>query len=163
MKRAIILLLAIAAIAATSCSRWRIPDSDNKYLSVLKRDGNLVKTKTRLASDLRVEAANQDSVVSSVSNGKATVTTIVLKGVTIPAKTKGKIVEEEDSFYFVVNDKDLRKKVGRIPLNIEKDGIFIRTSKNVMVGTRLAVDSNSPGFELRIKEDEKTISIAANN
>jgi len=162
MKRAIILLLAIAAIA-TSCSRWRIPDSENKYLSVLKRDGNLVKTKARLASDLRVEAAKQDSVISTVSNGKATVTFVILKGVTIPAKTKGKIVEEEGSFYFVVNDKDLRKKVGRIPLNAEKDGIFIRTSKNVMVGTKLAVDSNSPGFELRIKEDEKTISIAANN
>lgn len=161
MKRTILLLLAIATIA-TSCSRWRIPDSENKYLSVLKRDGNLIKTKTRLSSDLRVEAAKQDSVISTVENGKAIVTTVILKGVTIPAKTKGKIVEEEGSFYFVVNDKDLRKKVGRIPLNVEKDAIYIRTQKNVMVGTRLAVDNNSPGFELRIKEDEKTVSIAAN-
>jgi len=161
MKRTILLLLAIATIA-TSCSRWRIPDSDNKYLSVLKRDGNLVKTKTRLSSDLRVEAAKQDSVISTVENGKAIVTTIILKGVTIPAKTRGSIVEEEGSFYFVVKDKDLRKKVGRIPLNVEKDAIYIRTQKNVMVGTRLAVDNNSPGFELRIKEDEKTVSIAGN-
>jgi hypothetical protein len=32
-----------------------------------------------------------------------------------------------------------------------------------IVGTRLVVDNNNPGFELRIKEDEKTESIKANN
>lgn len=163
MKKAIIILLLAIAAASSSCNRWRIPDSENKYLSVLKRDGNLVKTKARIATDLRVEAAKQDSLMSTVSNGKATVTTVILKGVTVPAKTKGKIVEEEGSFYFVVNDKDLRKKIGRIPINVEKDAIFIRTQKNVMVGTKLAVDSNGPGFELRIKDAEKTVSISASN
>lgn len=161
MKKAIILLFLAVASATSSCSRWKIPDSQNKYLSVLKRDGNLVKTKARIASDLRVEAAKQDSLVSTVSNGKATMTTVVLKGVTVPAKTKGMIVEEEGIFYFVVKDKDLLKKIGRIPLNVEKDAIFIRTVKNVMVGTKLAIDSNGPGFELRIKDREKTVSISA--
>jgi hypothetical protein len=32
-----------------------------------------------------------------------------------------------------------------------------------IVGTRLVVDTNDPGFELRIKEDEKTESIKETN
>ncbi len=162
MKKAIILLLAIAA-AASSCNRWKIPDSENKYLSVLKRDGNLVKTKTRLYTDLRVDAAKQDSMVSAVYNGKAKVTKVILEGVTVPAKTKGRIVEEEGNFYFVVKDKDLREKIGRIPIDVNNDRIFIRTRGKVMVGTKLAIDSNGPGFELRIKDSEKKISISGGN
>lgn len=158
-----ILIVAIAIISLTSCSRWRIPDMENKYLIVLKRDGNLMKTKTRLASDIRVDAAVQDTMTSKVENGKATITTTTLIGVTIPAKTKGSIVEEDGNFYFVFKEKEYRKKVGRLPLNLERGFIYIRTSKMNMVGTRLVVDNNNPGFELRIKEDEKTESIKATN
>ena len=122
-----ILLLAILALSFTSCQGWKIPSSENKYLTVLKRDGNLVKTKVRLASGIRVDAVTQDTMTSVVADGKATITTTVLIGVTVPAKTKGKIVEEEEGvYYFVFNN-------------------------------------NAPGFELRIKEDEKTESIKATN
>jgi hypothetical protein len=158
-----IIIVAIAIISLTSCSRWRIPDMENKYLIVLKRDGNLLKTKTRLASDIRVDAAVQDTMTSKVENGKATITTTTLIGVTIPAKTKGSIVEEDGNFYFVFKEKEYRKKVGRLPLNLDRGFIYIRTSKMNIVGTRLVVDNNNPGFELRIKEDEKTESIKANN
>lgn len=158
-----ILIVAIAIISLTSCSRWRIPDMENKYLIVLKRDGNLIKTKTRLASEIRVDAAVQDTMTSKVENGKATITTTTLIGVTIPAKTKGSIVEEDGNFYFVFKEKEYRKKVGRLPLNLERGFIFIRTVKMNMVGTRLVVDNNNPGFELRIKEEEKTESIKATN
>jgi hypothetical protein len=162
-----IIIVAIAIISLTSCSRWRIPDMENKYLIVLKRDGNLLKTKTRLASDIRVDAAVQDTMTSKVENGKATITTTTLIGVTIPAKTKGSIVEEDGNFYFVFKDKKYRKKVGRLPLNFERGfiyiRIYIRTSKMNIVGTKLVVDNNNPGFELRIKEDEKTESIKATN
>lgn len=158
-----ILIVAIAIISLTSCSRWRIPDMENKYLIVLKRDGNLMKTKTRLASDIRVDAAVQDTMTSKVENGKATITTTTLIGVTIPAKTKGSIVEEDGNFYFVFKEKEYRKKVGRLPLNLDRGFIYIRTSKMNIVGTRLVVDNNNPGFELRIKEDEKTESIKATN
>lgn len=158
-----ILLLAVLALSFTSCSRWKIPSSENKYLTVLKRDGNLTKTKVRLASEIRVDAAVQDTMTSTVSDGKATITTTVLEGVTIPAKTKGKIVEEEGSYYFVFNEKEYRKKVGRLPINVEKNTIFIRTVNKNILGTRLVVDNNGPGFELRIKEDEKTESIKATN
>jgi hypothetical protein len=157
-----ILALVILLTTFTSCKRWQLPDAENKYLSVLKRDGNLVKTKVRLASEIRVDAANQDTLTSTVSNGKATITRTVLEGVTIPAKTKGKIVEEDSVYYFVFNDKEYRRKVGKLPINVEKNTIFIRTVKNKIVGTRLVVDNNGPGFELRIKEDEKTESIKAN-
>jgi hypothetical protein len=158
-----IILLAVALVTFSSCSRWMIPDSANKYLTVLKRDGNLTKTKVRLAEDLRVDAAVQDTMTSKVSNGKAIITTTTLIGVTIDSKTKGKIVEENGSYYFVFNDKDLRKKVGRLPLNVENETIYIRTNGHIMVGTRLKVDSNSPGFELRIKEAENEESIKATN
>lgn len=158
-----ILIVAIAIISLTSCSRWRIPDMENKYLIVLKRDGNLMKTKTRLASDIRVDAAVQDTMTSKVENGKATITTTTLIGVTIPAKTKGSIVEEDGNFYFVFKEKEYRKKVGRLPLSLDRGFIYIRTSKMNIVGTRLVVDNNNPGFELRIKEDEKTESIKATN
>ena len=158
-----IIIVAIAIISLTSCSRWRIPDMENKYLIVLKRDGNLLKTKTRLASDIRVDAAVQDTMTSKVENGKATITTTTLIGVTIPAKTKGSIVEEDGNFYFVFKEKEYRKKVGRLPLNLDRGFIYIRTSKMNIVGTRLVVDNNNPGFELRIKEDEKTESIKATN
>ena len=77
----------------------------------MKRDGNLTKTKVRLASEIRVDAAVQDTMTSTVSDGKATITTIVLEGVTIPSKTKGKIVEEDGAYYFVFNEKEYRKKV----------------------------------------------------
>ena len=136
---------------------------ENKYLIVLKRDGNLMKTKTRLASDIRVDAAVQDTMTSKVENGKATITTTTLIGVTIPAKTKGSIVEEDGNFYFVFKEKEYRKKVGRLPLSLDRGFIYIRTSKMNIVGTRLVVDNNNPGFELRIKEDEKTESIKATN
>lgn len=158
-----ILLLAILALTFTSCNRWKIATSENKYLIVLKRDGNLTKTKVRLASEIRVDAAVQDTMTSSVSDGKATITTTTLIGVTIPAKTKGKIIEEEGVYYFIFNSKEYRKKVGKLPINVEKSTIFIRTIKNNIVGTRLVVDNNAPGFELRIKEDEKTESIKATN
>lgn len=160
MKTIIILLLS--TLLLSSCNRWRIPDSENKYLIVLKRDGNLIKTKIRTATDLRVDAAVQDTMTSNVSNGKATITITTRIGVTIPAKTKGNIIEEDGNFYFIFKDKEYRKKVGRIPLNIEKGSIYIRTTKLKMVGTQLVVDNNDPGFELRIKEDEKTESIKAN-
>jgi len=158
-----ILLLTILALTFTSCNRWKIATSENKYLIVLKRDGNLTKTKVRLASEIRVDAAVQDTMTSSVSDGKATITTTTLIGVTIPAKTKGKIIEEEGVYYFIFNSKEYRKKVGKLPINVEKSTIFIRTIKNNIVGTRLVVDNNAPGFELRIKEDEKTESIKATN
>ena len=122
-----ILALVILLTTFTSCKRWQLPDAENKYLSVLKRDGNLVKTKVRLASEIRVDAANQDTLTSTVSNGKATITRTVLEGVTIPAKTKGKIVEEDSVYYFVFNDKEYRRKVGKLPINVEKNTIFIRT------------------------------------
>ena len=102
-------------------------------------------------------------MISAVYNGKAEMTKVILEGVTVPAKTKGKIVEEEGHFYFVVNDKGLRDKIGRIPIDVDNDGIFIRTRGKVMVGTKFAIDSNGPGFELRIKDVEKTISISAGN
>jgi hypothetical protein len=158
-----ILIIVITIISLTSCSRWRIPDMENKYLIVLKRDGNLVKTKVRVSNDFRVEAATQDTMTSRVESGKATITTTTLKGVTIPSKTKGSIVEEDGNFYFVFKEKEYQKKVGRIPLNVDKGNIYIRTYKSKMVGTRLVVDTNDPGFELRIKEDEKTESIKATN
>ena len=158
-----ILLLAILALSFTSCNRWKIASSENKYLIVLKRDGNLTKTKVRLATEIRVDAAVQDTMTSTVSDGKATITTTTLIGITIPAKTKGKIVEEEGVYYFIFNKKEYRKKVGKLPINVEKSTIFIRTIKNNIVGTRLIVDNNAPGFELRIKEDEKTESIKATN
>ena len=158
-----ILLLAILALSFTSCNRWKIASSENKYLTVLKRDGNLTKTKVRLATEIRVDAAVQDTMTSTVSDGKATITTTTLIGITIPSKTKGKIVEEEGVYYFVFNKKEYRKKVGRLPINVEKSTIFIRTVKQNIVGTRLIVDNNAPGFELRIKEDEKTESIKATN
>jgi hypothetical protein len=158
-----ILLLAILALSFTSCNRWKIASSENKYLTVLKRDGNLTKTKVRLATEIRVDAAVQDTMTSTVSDGKATITTTTLIGITIPSKTKGKILEEEGVFYFVFNKKEYRKKVGRLPINVEKSTIFIRTVKQNIVGTRLVVDNNAPGFELRIKEDEKTESIKATN
>ena len=157
-----ILALVILLTTFTSCKRWQLPDAENKYLPVLKRDGNLVKTKVRLASEIRVDAANQDTLTSTVSNGKATITRTVLEGVTIPAKTKGKIIEEDSVYYFVFNDKEYRRKVGKLPINVEKNTIFIRTVNKKIVGTRLVVDNNGPGFELRIKEDEKTESIKAN-
>ena len=159
--RAILTLLTLAALA--SCHRWRIPDSDNKYLTVLKRDGNLVKTKARLASELRVDAAEPDTMTSRVTSGKATITTTTRKGVTMPPKTKGAIVEDEGTYYFVPKDRDLRRKAGRIPINVESHKIYIRTVKGRMVGTHFVVDTNDPGFELRIKEDEKTESIKATN
>jgi hypothetical protein len=170
-----ILIIVITIISLTSCSRWRIPDMENKYLIVLKRDGNLVKTKVRVSNDFRVEAATQDTMTSRVESGKATITTTTLKGVTIPAKTKGNIVEEDGNFYFVFKEKEYQK-VGRIPLNVNKGNISIKVEKILriddkshqkyklkMVGTRLIVDTNDPGFELRIKEDEKTESIKETN
>jgi hypothetical protein len=159
----IILTLVILSTTFTSCKRWQLPDADNKYLTILKRDGNLLKTKVRLASEIRVDAANQDTLTSVVTNGKATITTTTLKGVTIPAKTKGKIIDEDGVYYFVFNDNEYRKKVGKLPINIEKSTIFIRTIKQNIVGTRFVIDNNGPGFELRIKEDNKKESIRAAN
>ena len=159
MKRALILLAAIVSLA--SCNRWIIPDSSNKYLSPIKASGNVTRVKARIVDEIRVEAVKQDTMICKVSNGKATITTITFEGVTIPAKSKGKIVEENGAYYFVFNDKDISKKVGRLPLNIDKETIFIRTVDKVMVGTRLKVDTNQPGFELRIEEENETQSIAA--
>jgi hypothetical protein len=158
-----IIIITLALLSLTSCKRWQMPDSDNKYLKVLKRDGNLIKTKARIANDLRVDAANQDTMTSSVSNGKATITTTIREGVTVKEGSKGKIVEEEGNYYFVFKDKEYRKKVGRLPLNVEKDAIFIRTVNLKMTGTNLVIDNNDPGFELRIKENERTVSINATN
>ena len=170
-----ILIIVITIISLTSCSRWRIPDMENKYLIVLKRDGNLMTTKTRLASEIRVDLVVQDTMTSRVKSGKATITKTKIKGVTIPAKTKGNIVEEDGNFYFVFKEKEYQK-VGRIPLNVNKGNISIKVEKILriddkshqkyklkMVGTRLIVDTNDPGFELRIKEDEKTESIKETN
>lgn len=158
-----ILTLFILLITFTSCKRWQLPDADNQYLTVLKRDGNLLKTKVRLGSEIRVDATNQDTLTSSVSGGKATITRTTLKGVTIPAKTKGKIIDEDGVYYFVFNDNEYRRKVGKLPINIEKNTIFIRTIKQNIVGTRFVIDNNGPGFELRIKEDKKKESIRAAN
>lgn len=161
MRSITIILIAIAAL--TSCQAWKIPDANNKYLTVLKRDGNLIKTKARLATDLRVDAANQDTMTSRVSDGKATITTTILEGVTVKSKAKGKIVEEDGNYYFVFKDKEYSKKVGRLPLNVDKGEIFIRTSNLKMLGTNFVIDNNDPGFELRIKEAERTQSIKATN
>jgi hypothetical protein len=158
-----ILTIIIILTTFTSCKRWQVPSTENKYLTVLKRDNNLTKTKVRLASEIRVDAATQDTMTSTVSDGKATITTTTLIGVTIPAKTKGKIIEEEGIYYFVFNEKEYRKKVGKLPINVEKSTIYIRTIKQNIIGTRLVVDNNAPGFELRIKEKERTESIKATN
>ena len=99
-----ILTLFILLITFTSCKRWQLPDADNQYLTVLKRDGNLLKTKVRLGSEIRVDATNQDTLTSSVSGGKATITRTTLKGVTIPAKTKGKIIDEDIDFILTIGE-----------------------------------------------------------
>jgi hypothetical protein len=39
--------------------------------------------------------------------------------------------------------------------------VEVQLNKNI-VGTKLVVDNNGPGFELRIKDSEKTESIKAN-
>ena len=83
-----VIITALLTITLTSCNSWRIPDSNNKYLEVLKRDGNLTKTKARLAADIRIEALVQDTVTSSVSKGKATIRTTTRTGVTIPENTE---------------------------------------------------------------------------
>lgn len=159
--------MAIATFALTSCSnKWIILDSTNKYLPVLKRDGTLTRTKVRLAEDLRIEATTQDTLTSKANKGTTTITKTTLVGVTIEKNTKGVIVEENGTYYFVPDDKDLRKY--NIPLNVDKETVFIRTENGVsgrngvMVGTRFKVDSNSPGFEFKIKEKERKESIAKN-
>lgn len=160
MKSLIIITLSVLSL--TSCNRWRIPDAENKYLMVLKRDKNLTKTKARLYSFIKVDAVSKDTLVSHVNSGKATITRTIKEGVTIPSKTKGYIVEENGYFYFVFKKKEYRQKVGRLPLNVESSKIYIRTINKVIVGTNLKLDINDPGFELRIKERERTESIKAN-
>lgn len=160
MKRNIILLIAIATLALASCSnKWIMMDSGNKYLPVLKRDGTLTRTKVRLAEDLRIDAVVQDTLTSKSNKGTTTITKTTLEGVTIKRKTEGTIVEENGKYFFVPEDKDLRKYT--IPLNVDNETVFIRTENGrVMVGTRLRVDCNSPGFEFKIKEESRTESIA---
>lgn len=165
-----VIITALLTITFTSCNSWRIPDSNNKYLEVLKRDGNLTKTKARLAADIRIEALVQDTVTSSVSKGKAKIRTTTRTGVTIPENTNGDIVKENNDYFFVVKDEKIKKIVSRIPINVEKNEIFIITEKqsidgrNVLrlKGTNYIVDNDYPGIELRIKEERRTESIKVN-
>ena len=162
MKRNIIILMAIATFVLTSCSnKWIVLDSSNKYLPVLKRDGTLTKTSVRLIEDLNIEATVPDTLTSKSSpDGTTTITKTSENGETIKAKTKGSIIEENGSYYFVPNDKKM--KIYIIPLNVEKESVYIRTENGisgrngVMVGTRFKVDTNSPGFEFKIKEKNRT-------
>ena len=168
MKGNIIILMAIVTFALTSCSnKWLILDSGNKYLPVLKRDGTLTKTSVRLSEDLNIEATVPDTLTSKPSKRKRTT---ILKtsenGETIKAKTKGSIIENgtlddgSPAYYFVPDDKKM--KIYIIPLNVEKETVYIRTENGVsgrngvMVGTRFKVDTNSPGFEFKIKEKSRT-------
>jgi hypothetical protein len=157
----IILTLVILSTTFTSCRRWQIPTTENKHLTVLKRDENLLKTKVRLENKIRIEPITKDTLISSVSRrGKATIKKSDFKVYKIPAKTKGMIVSEvevgkeettDTNYYFVFKDKKYREL--KLPLNIKKSTIFIRTiNKNNIVGTRFIIANNSPGFELRIKE-----------
>ena len=102
--------MAIATFALTSCSnKWIVLDSSNKYLPVLKRDGTLTKTSVRLIEDLNIEATVPDTLTSkSSSDGTTTITKTSENGETIKAKTKGSIIEENGSYYFVANDKKMK-------------------------------------------------------
>ena len=89
----------------------------------------------------------------------------------IKAKTKGTIIENgtlvdgSTAYYFVPDDKKLKAyvidKVGGIPLNTSKDNVFIIVDNSVagrngtMKGTRFKIDTNSPGFEFKIKEKRR--------
>ncbi len=153
--------MAIATFALTSCSnKWIVLDSSNKYLPVLKRDGTLTTTSVRLVEDLKIEATVPDTLTSKSKEGTTTILKTSEKGETIKAKTKGSIIEENGSYYFLPNDKKM--KIYIIPLNVEKESVYIRTENGisgrngVMVGTRFKVDTNSPGFEFKIKEKSKT-------
>jgi hypothetical protein len=174
-----ILILIVATLSLTSCYRWRIADKSNKYLEVLKRDGNLTKTKVRLANDISIDPITKDTMTSSVNNnktwgGKATIKTTIRLGVTIPAGTKGKILQQDGEYFFVFKEREYRNKVGLLPLNTKthteggKDIIFIRTyspsqkEKFYIVGTKFKIDDNNPGFELKIKVEEETESLKAN-
>lgn len=169
------IILIISALALTSCYRWRMPDKSNQYLDVLKKDGNLTRTRARIVNDLTIDPIQTDTITSTVKKvktwgGKATIKTTIRLGVTIPAGSKGKIVEQEGEYFFVFKDKQYRDKVGMLPLNVKtakeggNDEIFIRTfspsekDKCRMIGTKFRVDGNDPGFELKIRVKEETES-----
>ena len=172
MKRNIIILMAIATFALTSCSnKWIMLDSTNKYLTVLKRDGTLTTTSVRLVEDLKIEATVSDTLTSKSKEGTTTIRQTIKEPKIIEAKTKGTIIENgtlvdgSPAYYFVPDDKKLKAyitdKVGGIPLNTSKDNVFIIVENSVagrngvMKGTRFKIDTNSPGFEFKIKEKRR--------
>jgi len=167
-----ILGLAILLATLTSCSnKWIMLDSTNKYLTVLKRDGTITTTSVRLVEDLKIEATVPDTLTSTSKEGTTTMLKTTREVKVIKAKTKGTIIENgtlvdgSTAYYFVPDDKKLKAyvidKVGGIPLNTSKDNVFIIVDNSVagrngtMKGTRFKIDTNSPGFEFKIKEKRR--------
>jgi len=165
-----ILGLAILLATLTSCSnKWIMLDSTNKYLTVLKKDGTITTTSVRLVEDLKIEATVPDTLTSKSKEGTTTILKTIREARVIKAKTKGTIIENgtlidgSPAYYFVPDDKKLKAyiidKVGGIPLNTSKDNVFIIVENSVagrngtMKGTRFKIDTNSPGFEFKIKEE----------
>jgi hypothetical protein len=166
-----ILGLVILLATLTSCSnKWIMLDSTNKYLPVLKRDGTITTTSVRLVEDLKIEATVPDTLTSKSKEGTTTVRQTIREAKIIKAKTKGTIIENgtlvdgSPAYYFVPDDKKLKAyiidKVGGIPLNTSNDKVFIIVENSVagrngvMKGTRFKIDTNSPGFEFKIKEEK---------
>jgi hypothetical protein len=167
-----ILGLVILLATLTSCSnKWIMLDSTNKYLPVLKRDGTITTTSVRLVEDLKIEATVPDTLTSTSKEGTTTMLKTTREAKVIKAKTKGSIIENgtlidgSPAYYFVPDDKKLKTyivdKVGGIPLNTSKDNVFIIVENSVagrngtMKGTRFKIDTNSPGFEFKIREKRR--------
>lgn len=123
---------------------------------VLIKDGNLNKTKARIENDIFIEPVVKDTVVSKVDKkGTATFTTITRTGMTIEKGTKGKFYEEDGNIYFEFDDSEYKRIVGALPIKEGKETYYIRTQKLTMIGTRLNVDNNDPGFSIKMKRKRK--------
>jgi hypothetical protein len=147
-------LFLLLALGLASCSRYSIMTMNECH--VLIKDGNLNKTKARIENDIFIEPVVKDTVVSKVDKkGTATFTTITRTGMTIEKGTKGKFYEEDGNIYFEFDDSEYKRIVGALPIKEGKETYYIRTQKLTMIGTRLNVDNNDPGFSIKMKRKRK--------
>ena len=157
MKKLLVILTLFIGLLSTSCSRYTTITSFE--FNVLKRDNNLSKVKVKTKQDFTIDYVVKDTTVSRVKgNGKVVFETDVKSEIFVEKGTTGYFIEEDGNIYFEFNDEYYKKKIGRLPIKIEKEYFLIRTqNKGVIINTNFKIDSNNPEFSIKRKHIKKRV------
>ena len=109
--------------------------------------------------DFTIDYVVKDTTVSRVKgNGKVVFETDVKSEIFVEKGTTGYFIEEDGNIYFEFNDEYYKKKIGRLPIKIEKEYFLIRTqNKGVIINTNFKIDSNNPEFSIKRKHIKKRV------